>query len=147
MLLGSSAWAVPNVPAVQSLLDRLRTLTDAAAGTLIALEANGHDDQDNAALLSRYEDARGDEWAEFMADCGKYLDELAKEERLGKYTLAELEEEEQSLDRLRRWYRELRTRDLLGTISIVDASARLKACEATFESYAEHVYAALGSPA
>ena len=52
--------------------------------------------------------ARQEEWSEFDADCRKYLGELDKEERLGKYTLAELEEEEQSLDRLRRWYRELR---------------------------------------
>jgi hypothetical protein len=42
-------------------------------------------------------------------DGGKYLAELDKEEQLGKYTLAELEEEEeeQGLNRLRRWYREL----------------------------------------
>ena len=144
--LGSSAWAVPNLPATRPVLDRLRHLAAAAGGSLIALDADGHDEQDTTGLMRRYEDARVDEWAEFTRDCGKYLDEIAKEERLGKYTLAELEEEEQSLDRLRRWYRELRGRDLLGTTSMTDASVRLKACEATFEGYAERVYAALGSP-
>lgn len=145
ILIGSSAWAAPNVPATRPLIDRLRTLAEAASGSLIALEASGHAEQDTTALLHRYEAARSDEWAEFIADCGKYLDELAKEERLAKFTLAELEEEEQSLDRLRRWYRELRTRDLLGTTSIGDATARLKACSTAFENYAEQVYAVLGS--
>ena len=142
----SSAWAVPNLAATEPLLRRLRELTAKANGSLIALDAAGHAEDDESALLTRYHDARRDEWAEFDADCGKYLDELAKEERLGKYTLAELEEEEQSLDRLRRWYRELRTRDLIGTPEVADASARLKDCEARFDLYAEHVYASLASP-
>ena len=69
-----------------------------------------------------------------------------KEEELGKYTLAELEEEEQGLDRLRRWYRELRSRDLLGIPATTDSATTLKLCEERFETYAEHVYAALSSP-
>jgi len=86
------------------------------------------------------------EWSEFDADCRKYLTELDKEERLGKYTLAELEEEEQSLDRLRRWYRELRSRDLLGIPATTDSVTTLKLCEERFDRYAEDVYAALSSP-
>jgi hypothetical protein len=65
---------------------------------------------------------------------------------MSKYTLAELEEEEQSLDRLRRWYRELRSRDLLGAAAMTTATADLKICQVQFEQYAEHVYAALNGP-
>jgi len=79
-------------------------------------------------------------------DGGKYLAELDKEEQLGRYTLAELEEEEQSLDRLRRWYRELRSRDLLGIPATTDSATALKLCEERFETYAEHVYAARSTP-
>jgi hypothetical protein len=60
-----------------------------------------------ARLERLYAAAREEEWAEFDADCGKYLAELDRAEQLRKYTLAELEEEEQGLDRLRHWYREL----------------------------------------
>jgi hypothetical protein len=79
-------------------------------------------------------------------DGGKYLAELDKEEQLGKYTLAELEEEEQGLDRLRRWYRELRSRDLLGIRATTDSATALKLCEERFDAYAEHVYAVISSP-
>ena len=58
------------------------------------------------------------------ADCDKYLAELDHEERIGKYTLAEFEEEDQSLDRLRRWYRELRSRNLLGIPALTDPATR-----------------------
>lgn len=144
--LGQATWALPDLPAVRPLLDRLASLVDAAAGTLLVLAANGYAVRDAARLDQLYAEARELEWSEFHADCGKYLAELEKEERIGKYTLAELEEEEQSLDRLRRWFRELRSRDLLGVPATIDSTTDLKLCEERFETYAEHVYAALSSP-
>jgi len=145
-MLGHGIWAVPDLPALEPLVHRLRGIVEPAAGTLLVLSAAGRTDLDVARLERVYGEAREQEWAEFHADCGKYLAELDKEERIGKYTLAELEEEEQSLDRLRRWYRELRSRDLLGVIATVDSTTDLKLCEERFELYAEHVYAALGRP-
>ena len=61
----------------------------------------------------------------------------------GKLTVAELEEEEQSLERLRRWFRELKTRDVLVAPGAAEAEARLKQCAARLEDYTEHVFAAL----
>lgn len=142
--LGQGTWALPDLPAAQPLLDRLGELVATAEGTLLLLEATGRTPADATHLEQQYTAAREAEWAELVADCGKYLAELDHEEEIGKYTLAELEEEEQSLDRLRRWYRDLRGRDLLGVPATRDAGAELKRCEARLEAYAENVYAALG---
>ena len=144
--LGQAAWAVPDLPAVRPLLDRLTELVGPANGSLLVLTATGYADFDAARLEQLYAESRAAEWTEFVADCGKYLAELDKEERIGKFTLAELEEEEQSLDRLRRWYRELRGRDLLGIPATVDAATELKRCEQRFDGYAEQVYATLSQP-
>ena len=144
--LGQATWAFPDLPAVRPLLDRLQELARPAGGSLLVLTAAGHTGSDAESLEQLYAAAREAEWTEFVADCGKYLAELDKEERIGKFTLAELEEEEQSLDRLRRWYRELRSRDLLGIPATRDAGAGLKQCEERFDGYAERVYATLGQP-
>ena len=143
--LGQAVWAVPDLPAVRPLTERVTALVDAGSGTLLILNASGFADRDGNRLEQLYVEAREDEWSEFSADCAKYLAELEKEDALGKYTLAELEEEEQSLDRLRRWYRELRSRDLLGTVVASAAPGELKLCEEKFGAYAEHVYATLGN--
>jgi hypothetical protein len=144
--LGQATWAVPDLPAARPLLNRLADLVDAGAGSLLVLKATGYAQGDIARLERLYVEAREAEWAEFFAECGKYLAELEHEEAIAKYTLAELEEEEQSLDRLRRWYRELRSRDLLGIPATRDAAVDLKQCEERFEVYADHVYAALSQP-
>ena len=143
LLVGPSAWVVPDIPVAAELIERVAQLVEPVGGTLLTLSSTGHSAADTHRLETLYLQAREEEWSEFLADCGKYLAELEKEEAHAKYTLAELEEEEQSLDRLRRWYRELRSRDLLGATSLTEATAQLKTCQERFERYAEHVYDAL----
>ena len=55
-------------------------------------------------------------------------------------TLAEMDEEEQGLDRPRRWYRTIKTRDLYGAPSAAAAERRLKECAEALEDFAEQVY-------
>ena len=145
--VAQGVWALPDLPAVETLLDRARRHAAAAGVEVLVLSAAGRDPASAARLDALYADARAQEWAEFTSDCDKFLAEIDKEEQLGKYTLAELEEEEQSLDRLRRWYRDLRARDLLGTAASVDADQHLKRCAERLDQYAERVYATLSAPA
>lgn len=60
---------------------------------------------------------------EFLADSGKFDAEIDKEIRTRKFTMAELEEEEQSLKRLRRWNRELKAREVFGALGRRDGAA------------------------
>ncbi|MER5536733.1 Chromate resistance protein ChrB [Streptomyces mirabilis] len=66
-----------------------------------------------------------------------------REIRIGKFTLAEREEEEQSLVRLHRRHRDLTARDVFGAPEAVEAGQRLMQCTARCEDYAEQVFAAL----
>jgi hypothetical protein len=83
------------------------------------------------------------EWTEFLADCGKFDAEIDKELRIQKLTMAELEEEEQSLERLRRWYRDIRARDVFGAPQAAEAEQQLKHCTERLEHYTEQVFTAL----
>jgi hypothetical protein len=143
--LGQSAWALPDLPVVRAVVDRAEGLVSGAGGELLRLAAVGLTPADAGRLAGLYETARAEEWQEFLADSDRYLAELDREHAQQKYTLAELEEEEQSLDRLRRWYRDLRNRDLLGTTLTTQADDRLKECARRFDDYAAAVYSRLGS--
>ena len=146
--LGPSVWAVPDVPVFAPLVERAGELARRGDGQVLVLDAEAHDEATGLALEEAFRRARQDEWAEFVADCGKFEAEIAKELRKGKLTAAELEEEEHSLERLRRWYRDLKLRDVLGLAAAAAAETRLKSCAAVLEDYAERVYQALhGQPA
>ncbi|MFC3999396.1 Chromate resistance protein ChrB [Nocardiopsis sediminis] len=145
--LGQGVWAVPDVPAVADGLARAVELTERPGGQAVTLVASGRGPEDSARFRDLFTAARSAEWAEFLADCGKYEEELAKEIRIAKFTLAELEEEEQSLERLRRWHRDLTARDVFGAPEAEQAGERLKECTAACEDYAQRVFDALhGTP-
>jgi hypothetical protein len=86
------------------------------------------------------------EWVEFLAECDKAVAELAHEVAVAKFTLAELDEEEQNHERLRRWFRDVRAKDLFGAPSAERAERRLKECAEALEDYAERVYQARQQP-
>jgi vacuolar-type H+-ATPase subunit I/STV1 len=110
---------------------------------VIVLRAAGRGAADAARLTALFAEARQAEWAEFIADCGKFDAEIDSEIAKGKFTLAELEEEEQSLERLRRWQRELATRDVFGAPGAAEAAQQLKHCTEKLAGYTELVFQAL----
>jgi Protein ChrB, N-terminal len=141
--LGQGVWALPATPAFAQPVERAVKLVERADGEMILLDAQGHDQNNAARLQALFTSGREEEWREFIGECAKYEAELDRELAEQKFTLAELDEEEQSLERLRRWFRELKLRDLFGAPSASEADQHLKRCQARLEDFAEHVYAAL----
>ncbi|MET7665306.1 Chromate resistance protein ChrB [Streptomyces sp. NPDC055059] len=141
--LGQGVWAVPEVPVFADGVQRALELTERANGEAIVLRASGREADDAARFQALFTAAREEDWAEFVADCGKYEAEIDKEIRTAKFTLAELEEEEQSLERLRRWHRDLKARDVFGAPGAAAAEQRLAACARRCEDYTERVFTAL----
>ncbi len=144
--LGQGVWAAPDVPVFAAGVARALELTESAGGEAISLHASGVSAGDAARFEAMFTAAREDDWSEFVADCGKYEAELDKEIRNAKFTLAELEEEEQSLERLRRWHRDIKARDVFAAPTAAEASRRLQHCADRFADYTERVFAALHAP-
>jgi ChrB-like protein len=143
--LQQGTWAVPDGEPFEAGLAQVAGQIKAAGGQPVVL-AVAEEEAGAAQLQALFTAQREAEWGEFVADCGKYEAELAGEIAKGKLTLAELDEEEQSLDRLRRWYRTIRARDLFGAPSATLAERRLKDCAEALEDFAEKVYLARERP-
>jgi hypothetical protein len=141
--LGQGAWAVPDVPGFAAGIARVGELAARGEGQAVVLQATGRSEQDAAWLTASFTALRQEEWGEFLADCGKFDAEIDKELALQKFTMAELEEEEQSLDRLRRWHRELAARDVFGAPAAAEAQQQLKRCEERLAEYTDLVFQAL----
>ncbi|MFJ2503972.1 Chromate resistance protein ChrB [Microbacterium sp. NPDC087592] len=139
---GQGTWVAPDVPACVAGVERARALAQRGEGDILVLRTPA-DGGDTAALRELFDAARADDWAEFVADCDKYRAEIAREIEKRKFTLAELEEEEQSLDRLQRWHRTIRSRDVFESPSAKEADVRLAACVTDLARFADLVYQAV----
>jgi hypothetical protein len=141
--VGAGTWALPASPAFQGAIDRARTLCARGGGTFATLDAVPRDEESEGVLRDAFVAARLEEWAEFERDCGRFERDIADETAKGTLTFSELEEQEQSLDRLRRWYRDLRKRDVLLLPEARDAERRLRSCEGLLNEFAERIYDAV----
>ena len=129
--LQAATWAVPTGDRFDEGLAKAVALVERGDGQVLVFDVTPSETS-VAALEQLYSDERE---AELRG-------EFEKE----KFTLAELDEEEQNLERLRRWYRDLRAKDLYGAPSAADAERRLKACAELLEDFAERVYEARQRP-
>ena len=138
----SGAWTIPDLPAFTESLTVVRSLAEAGGGSVAVLAATSYGEDDVAVLRDAFTAARVDEWNEFVADCEKFDAEIDREVQKQKFTFGELEEEEQSLERLRRWYRDLLRRNVFELDIAAEAAARLERATAALAAYSERVFAA-----
>lgn len=142
LLLGQATWVVPDVLGVAAGVARAAELAQRGDGEVLILNATGQTAHDGTRLQALFTAERQQEWSEFLADCGKFDAEIDKEIRIEKFTFAELEEEEQSMDRLRRWYRAIALRDVFVAPAAGQAEQQLKHCGQRLEEYTQLVFAA-----
>lgn len=138
--MASGAWALPAGPAFQPVLDRAGELCRKGGGSFAVIDAAPRDAEAAAMITDVFAAARIDEWTEFVSDCEKFEQEIEREISKKKFTFGELEEEEQSLERLRRWYRDLKKRDVLLLPEAIRAENRLLHCASILDDYATQVY-------
>lgn len=93
-----------------------------------------------AEVVSQFNAARNDEYEEIVDRCQDFLVGLEKEIASEHYTFAELEENEEDLVKLQRWFEKVRARDLLNAEGVRAALEVLTLCSEKLESYADEVY-------
>ncbi len=143
--LQSATWAIPIGDRFDEGLAKAVSLVERGDGQILVFDV-APSDASSTVLEQLYTAEREAEWTEFCSECDKALVELRGEFAKEKFTLAELDEEEQNLDRLRRWYRELRAKDIFGAPSSSPAELQLKGCAELLEEFAERVYEARERP-
>jgi ChrB-like protein len=138
--LQQATWALPARRDLLDVVAKVTGIIEAADGESLVFDAKPRDMEMDQRLEEAFSAEREAEWMEFLAECGKFEAEIHKEIRIQKFTAAELDEEEQNLERLRRWFRDLRRRDVFAVPSQHTAELRLKECEDVLDGFAERVY-------
>lgn len=136
--LQSSAAALPDSPAAERALRKLRHEIVEMSGTALLLRSAVLVGQPD--VLSAYEAARNDEYEEIRDRCRDFLEQVAKERRAAHFTFAELEENEVDLVKLQRWFATVSERDVFGASGQAATEALLVECAQVLEDYAGRVY-------
>jgi Protein ChrB, N-terminal len=123
--LQNSVVAFPDTSEFRRALARVQAAVGAVGGSAIAMRADPLDQNDDARLTDAWNEAREEEFAELASECEKLVAEIDKEFAKEKFTLAELDEEEAELEKLKSWHDRIRVRDVHGSDGAEEAEAAL----------------------
>lgn len=137
--LQNSAAALPARRGSEHALRRLRhEIVVDMSGTAVLMRCTALvGGQDVHAL---FQSARDSEYEEILDKCQDFHAGLEKEYAAEHFTYGELEENEVELQKLRRWFTKVQTRDVFVAPRREEAARALEACESALEAYAARVY-------
>ncbi len=105
-------------------IERIAAKVRAFEGQATIIAAASLDPETIAVIVAEARAARMSEYAELSHEVGNFLAHVEREHEHRELTFAELEELEADLDKLRRWFEQVRARDYFG---VEDAHTRIMA--------------------
>jgi hypothetical protein len=137
----NSAAAAPRTSHSERMLRALRNeIVESMAGKAYLISTSSIIGESD--LTDLYNAARDDEYEEILDKCEDFHKGIAKEFDEKHFTYGELEENEEDLSKLKRWYEKVDTRDVLGASRASEVREALEGCAQTLENFAARVYEA-----
>lgn len=136
----SSVCLLPDTPEAVKKLESTRRNIEDLGGWCSVFRAGGLDASDDERIVSEFNSAREKEYAELVDRCQKFIQEIEEETARGNFTYAEIEENEDDLKKLRRWFLKVQARDFFGCPVQGEAARILAECGQRLAKFAQEVY-------
>jgi hypothetical protein len=138
--LQNSVAAFPDTDEFRTAVTRVQAAVRDVGGSVVALRAEPLDGEDADGLRAAWNEARAAEYTELAAECEKLIAEIDKEFSKEKFTLAELDEEEAELEKLRSWRERIRARDVHRSDGAAEADEALERATQAVSRFTEAVF-------
>lgn len=111
-------------------------------GEAVLLETVALDRPQQQKVLARFNADRNEAYQEFIERCDGFEAEIARESAAGKFTYAELEENDEDLKKLRTWFEKIRKLDSHNASLAGTATKRLARCATLLDRFSQQVFEA-----
>lgn len=138
--LQNGVWILPRNPENTLFMERLLATIKQSGASGQIFVVQGLDQAIHEEIIARFKSDREQEYDEFLEQCEAFLGELEKETQRQKFTFAELEENEQNLQRLRKWVARIQKRDFFRTKKSQEAVTTFQSCRRKLQDYTRQVY-------
>ncbi len=140
----NGVWALPRTPDHERFLNHLLADVQAQGGNGLLFVASPLAGAVPADIVARFQAERGEDYVEFAGRCRDFRAEIAKETSQHNFTFAELEENEQDLQKLVGWLQKIQARDFFGGEQAEQAERALAGCQQALDVFTRAVYTAAG---
>jgi hypothetical protein len=135
-----SFWILPSSPERIIELKRLCESIHEFQGESLIIDGKVLSADQEERIRNVFVEARDEEYQELISKCDDFFKEIQAEIERENFIFAEVEENEEELDKLRLWLKKIEKRDVLGAPKRKAAIEKVKSCERVFEDFARRVY-------
>lgn len=136
----NGVWVLPKNASTSRYMERLLGYIRQNGASCQIFVAHNLETEGYEEILNRFSEDRNQEYQEFLEQGSGFIAEIEKESAADKFTFAELEENEQNLKRLKRWFQKIQNRDYFEASLRKEAQLSLHACIEKLHEYARRVY-------
>lgn len=138
--LQQAAAVLPNRPGIAKELEGLTQRILEFGGEVTLLKTQSVSTEWEQDVMRRFNQQRDEEYTEVVEQAQRIIDELERESERGKFNFAELEENEEALDSLKRWMAQVKGRDFFGAAGLQATEGAVKQASGRLQEFARKVY-------
>ena len=135
-----SFWVLPYSNDHVAELKKLVGDIEGYKGESLLIEGKALDKNQENHIAKAFQESRDEEYGELIQKCEEYFKELAYEIEIKNFIFAEVEENEEELEKLKQWLTKIEKRVVTGATLRKTALEKVKECEQRFDDFAKMVY-------
>ena len=134
-----SMWMLPLTEENAGLFHEIRSEVVQNGGEAFVMRSSV-DADGRKSIIERFNAARDEEYGELLEQCEEFFKEIGKEIARENFSFAEIEENEEELNKLKQWFVKIETRDTFGSSLKETAKTTLAGCAEALEKFCDKVY-------
>ncbi len=135
-----TVWILPYSKEILDKAQSLREIIENYGGEVFLLEGKILNSDDEKKIINVFKDARNKEYREIINKCEDFFKEISNEIERQNFIFAEIEENEEELEKLKKWFKKVEKRDFVNAPLKKEAIEKLKKCTKLFEEFSKKVY-------
>jgi hypothetical protein len=135
-----SVWVLPHSGERVNEVKKLIQDIESWNGEGLLIEGKVLYKEQEERIIRAFVESRDEEYREIISKCEDYAKEIESEIERQNFIFAEVEENEEELEKLKQWLRKVKKREIVEAPLHKEATERIKACEELFQDFAFMVY-------
>ena len=133
-------WVIPYAKGRVSLLEALGNFVQSLEGESLVFEGKLLKEEDEKRVLEDLSESSRLEYGELIDKCVAYLKEIENETAAENFIFAEVEENDEELEKLKNWFKKIQKRQIVDLPIKGQAITAIRQCEDAFENFSALAY-------
>jgi hypothetical protein len=135
-----TVWVIPHSNESVNELRKLIETIEGYKGEGMLVEGKALDKNQEERIHKAFMDSRNEEYNEVIEKCEDFFKEIKFEIERKNFIFAEVEENEEELEKLKQWLKKVEKRDFVKAPLRKTAIEKIKECEKVFDDFAKRVF-------